>query len=70
MSRGSGSDLAGHAAKAFLNELLQTPTCTVTGKHGKIVNMDIRVAVRICDLIVIDLAEPVVCGDRAAVGKD
>ncbi len=32
--------------------------------------MDVRVAVRVCDFFVVDFAQPVVCGDRAAVAQD
>ncbi len=33
-------------------------------------NVDIRISVRIADLIIIDLAQPVVGRDRTGVGKD
>ena len=67
---GGGSDLAGHAAKTLLNELFERPTGAVTGQHGKVVQMDIGVAVCLGDLLVIDLGKPVVGRDGAGVGKN
>ena len=70
MLGGSGGDPAGNAAQTFLDQLLQTPACAVTGQHGQIVQMDEALAVGLRDLIVIDLSQPVVGCDGAGVGQD
>ena len=66
----SRGDLALNAAQTFLNELLERPACAVTGQHGKIVDMHIAGAVCICDLLIIDLGEPVIRGDRTGIAED
>ena len=63
-------DFARDAAEAFLDQLLEGPTSAVAGKHGKIVDMDIGVAVSIGDFPVVDFGEPIVSGDGTGVGKD
>ena len=70
MSRRSGRDLAGDAAQALLNQLLQGPSRAVSGQHGQIMNMNIGVSVRLRDLLVIDLGQPVVRRNRAGIGQD
>ena len=65
-----GSDFAGNAAQAFLDELLQAPTSAVTGEHGQVVQMDGCAAVSFGDLVVVNLGEPVVRRDGAGVRKD
>ena len=65
-----GGDFAGNTAESLFNELLKTPAGTVAGKHGKVVQMQIGVAVRVGDLLVIYLAEPVVCGDSSGIGEN
>ena len=67
---GCRGDLAGNTAKTFLDELLERPTCAVTGQHRKVMQVNIGIFVCLCDLIVVDLGEPVVCCDSARVGKD
>ena len=62
--------LAGYAAQTLLNQLLEAPAGAVAGEHGEVVQMDVGVAVGLGDLVVIDLAEPVVGGDGAGVGQD
>ena len=61
--------LPGHA-EALLDQLLEAPAGTVAGEHAQIVQMQVAVAVGVADLLVVDLAEPVVCGDGAGVRKD
>ena len=58
------------AAEALLDELLQAPAGAVAGEHGQVVQVDGRGAVRLGDLVVVDLGEPVVGGDGAGVGED
>ena len=70
MLGGSGGDLAGHAAQALLDELLQAPAGAVAGEHGHIVDVEVAVAVGLGDLVVIDFAQPIVGGDGAGVGED
>ena len=70
MLGGSGSNFSGNAAEPLLDQLTQRPACTVTGKHGHIMDMHITVFMGICDLIVINFAQPIVCGDCAGVGKN
>ena len=67
---GCGRDLPRDAAQPFLDELFERPARAIARQHGQIVDMDVRVAVRLGDFVVIDLREPVVGGDRAAVGED
>ena len=61
--------LAGDA-ETLLDELAQTPTGAVPGEHAQIVQVQVAVAVRVGDLLIVDLAEPVVGGDGAGVGED
>ena len=70
MGRGGAGDLAGDAAEAFLDELLEGPAGAVAGEHGEVVQVDVGVAVGVRDLVVVDLGEPVVGGERAGVGED
>ena len=69
MARRGGVDLARNA-ETLLDELLETPSGAVAGEHTQIVQMQIAVAVRVGNLLVIDLAQPVVGGDRAGVGEN
>ena len=69
LGRGAG-DLARHTPQPFLNELLQAPTGAVAGEHRQIMDMEVRVAVGAADLLVINLAEPVIGCDGAGVGQD
>ena len=62
--------LAGNAAEAFLDQLLQAPARAVAGQHAQVMDMDRGAAVGVGDLVVIDLAEPVVRRDGAGVGQD
>ena len=70
MGGGSGADFPRHAAKPLLNELPEAPSRAVAGEHAEVVQMQLRVPVRLRDLRVVDLAQPVVCRDRAGVGQD
>ena len=69
MARRGGVDLARNA-ETLLDELLETPAGAVAGEHAQIVQMQIAVAVGVGDLLVVHLAQPVVRGDRAGVGKN
>ena len=60
-------DLTLNAAKSLTDQLLQGPACTVTGQHGQIMDMDICISVCICDLVVVNLRQPVVCGNCSGV---
>ena len=64
-----GVDLA-RDAETLLDELLEAPAGAVAGEHGEVVQVDVAVAVGVGDLLVVDLAEPVVGGDGAGVGED
>ena len=70
MGGGSGADFPRHAAKPLLDELPETPSSTVAGEHAEVVQVQLRVPVRLRDLRVINFAQPVVCRDRAGVGQD
>ena len=69
LRRGRG-DLARYAAQTFLNQLLEAPAGTVAGEHGQIVQVQRGAAVRLGNLLVVDLREPVVGGDRAGVAQN
>ena len=56
----SGRNLSLDAAQPLLDQLLQGPARTVSGEHGKIVDVDIRVSVGVRNLLVIDLGKPVI----------
>ena len=70
MARGGGGDLAGDAAEALLDELLEAPARAVAGEHGEIVQVEVGVLVGVGDLVVVYLGEPVVGGDGAGVRED
>ena len=65
MLGGLGRDLARHAAQALLDELLERPAGAIAGEHRQVVQVDVGVAMGVGDLLVIDLRQPVVCGDGA-----
>ncbi len=69
LRRGRG-DLARDSAEAFHDQLLQGPTCAVTGQHGEVVDVDVRVLVGVTDLLIVDLGEPVVRRDGTGVVQD
>ena len=69
MACGSRSDLSGDTAESFLYQLFERPARAVTGKHAEVVDMYIRVSVRVCYLVVVNFAQPVIGGYRAAVGE-
>ena len=54
----------------FLNELLDRPASTVACEHRKVMDMHIARAVSVRNLLIVDLAEPVVGCDGTAVGED
>ena len=62
-----GSDLAFNTTKALTDQLFQGPSCTVSGQHGQIVDMDIRISVCLRNLIVIDLRQPVIGSNCSGV---
>ena len=70
MLGGCRGDLAGHTAQSLLDQLLERPPGAIAGQHGEVVQMDVRVPVRIGDLLVVNLAQPVVGGNGAGVGQD
>ena len=63
-------DLAGNAAQTLLDELLQTPAGAVAGEHRQIVQMELRVAMGIGNLLIINLAEPIIRSDGAGIGEN
>ena len=63
-------DLAGHAAQALLDELLERPARAVARQHGQVVQVDVGVAVRRGHLVVVDFRQPVVRRDGAGVRQD
>ena len=65
-----GGYLARNSAEPLFNELLKAPAGAVAREHGKVVQMQIGVAVRVGDFFIIDFTEPVVCGDGAGIGED
>ena len=50
-----GSDLTLDSAKALTDQLFQGPSCTVAGQHRQVVDVNIRVAVCLGDLVIINL---------------
>ncbi len=67
---GSRGDLTGHTAQTLLDQLLERPSGAVAGQHGEVMQVDVGVAVCLGDLLVVDLAQPVVGGDGTGVGQD
>ena len=67
---GGGGNFARNSAKTLLNQLFKRPTRTVACEHGKVVDMYVRIAVRVCDFVIVNLAQPVVSGDCARVAED
>ena len=63
-------DPARNAAQAILDQLFQGPSCTVTGKHGQIMNVNVRILVRSPHFIVINLRQPVIRCDSAGVAEN
>jgi hypothetical protein len=59
-----------YPSKALRNELAQRPPGAVARKHGKIVEMDLAVAVRVGGFAGINIFKPVIRGNGAAVMKD
>ena len=70
MGRRRGTDLSRHAAKSFRDELAKAPSGAVAGEHAQIMQMQIRIPMRLRDLCVVDLTQPVIRRDRAGVGED
>ena len=70
MRCGGGGDLSGDTAETLFDKLLQRPARAVSGEHRKIVQVDIGIAVSVCDLVVIHFGKPIVCGDRAGVREN
>ena len=56
--------------RALLDELLEAPARAVAGEHGKVVQVEVAVLVRVGYLVVVYLAQPVVRGYRAGVRED
>ena len=70
MGGGSGADFPRHAAKPLLDELPETPSRAVAGEHAEVVQVQLRVPVRLRDLRVVNFAQPVIRRDRAGVGQN
>ncbi len=70
MPGGRGSNLAGDAPQPFLDQLLQRPSRAVTRKHGQVMNVNIRIAVGLCNLVIVDLGQPVVGRHRTGIAQD
>ena len=69
LCRGRG-DLAGDTAETFHDQLLQGPTCAVTGQHGQVMNVDVGLLVSLMDLRIVDLGKPVVRSNGTGVVKN
>ena len=59
-----------NAAKPLGNELPQAPPGAVAGQHGQVMDVHIRIPVGVGDLLVVNLAQPVVRGDGTGVGQN
>ena len=70
MLRRRAGDFSGNAAQSLLDQLSETPAGAVSGQHGEIVQMEIGVPMGGGNLLVVDLAEPVIGSDRAGIGED
>ena len=66
---GRGVDLARNS-ETLLYELAQAPAGAVAGEHAQVMQVNIAVAVRVSDLLIVYFAEPVVRGDGAGVRED
>ena len=65
-----GADLPRNTAEPLLDELLEAPSGAVAGEHAEVVQVQLRAAVRLRDLRVVNFAQPVIRRDRAGVGQD
>ena len=70
VGRRRGTDLSRYAAKPLLDELPEAPSSTVAGEHAEVVQVQLCIPMRLCDLRVINFAQPVIRRDRAGVGQD
>ena len=70
MGRRRGTDLSRYAAKPLLDELPEAPSSTVAGEHAEVVQVQLCIPMRLCDLRVVNFAQPVIRRDRAGVGQD
>ena len=70
MGGGSGADFPRHAAKPLLDELPEAPSRAVAGEHAEVVQVQLCIPMRLCDLRVVNFAQPVIRCDRAGVGQD
>ena len=70
MCGGRGGNFSGDTAKAFNDKLAKRPTCAITGKHGKVMNMDIGISVCFFNLVVVYFRKPIVSRDGAGVRKN
>ena len=70
MTCGSACDFSRNSAESLLNQLPERPAGAIAGQHGKVVQMNIGIAVRVGDFIIVNFGEPVVCRNRSGVGKD
>ena len=53
-----------------MDELPEAPSSTVAGEHTQIVQVQLCIPMRLCDLRIVNFAQPVICCDRAGVGQD
>ena len=65
-----GADLPRNTAEPLLDELPETPSRAVAGEHAEVVQVQLCIPMRLCDLRVINFAQPVIRRDRAGVGQD
>ena len=60
MLRRGGGNLAGDTAQSLFDKLFQGPACAIACQHGQIMNMDICIAVRIGNLLIVNFRQPVI----------
>ena len=65
-----GADLPRNTAEPLFNELLEAPSGAVAGEHAEVVQVQLCIPMRLCDLRVVNFAQPVIRRDRAGVGQD
>ena len=70
MGRRRGTDLSRHAAKPLLDELPEAPPRAVAGEHAEVVQVQLCIPMRLCDLRIVNFAQPVIRRDRAGVGQN
>ena len=66
MPGGARFDLAGHAAEAAQQQLLEVPAGAVGAEEPEVVQVQISREVGVADLVGVDLMQPVLLGERLA----